>query len=279
MRPPNLVTAAADVLAGYAVAGLPAAGALPLLIASGVLLYAGGVVMNDVCDAAEDARTRPERPISSRRMSRPVAAAWGMTLLTAGAAAAFAVGPMPGMVASLLALTALLYDVVAKHRRWLGPFTMGACRGLNLLLGVSAAPAALLGAGYVALVPLLYIAAITLTSSREVDGGDRRTFALTFVLLAAVMVALVLLAWGSTPTLLTLAPFAILLLLRLGPPFWAAWRQPDAANVRAAVKRGVLSIIVLDAAITTIFAGPLWGLLVLMLALPAAQLGARFAVT
>lgn len=273
------MTAAADVVAGYAVAGLPAAGALPLLIASGVLLYAGGVVMNDVCDAAEDARARPERPIPSGQMSRVAAAAWGMGLLAAGVAAAFAAGPTPGMIASLLALTVLLYDVVAKHRRWLGPFTMGACRGLNLLLGVSAAPAALFGAGHVALVPLLYIAAVTLASAHEVEGGDRRMFVPTFVLLAAAMGMLVLLAWDSTPMLLTLAPFVVLLLLRVGPPFWAAWHQPDAVHVRTAVKRGVLSIIVLDAAITAIFAGPLWALLVLTLALPAARLGARFAVT
>jgi 4-hydroxybenzoate polyprenyltransferase len=278
-RPANLITAAADVLAGYAVAGLPAQHSLPLLLASGVLLYAGGVVMNDVFDAVLDARTRPERPIPSGRARRTTAAAWGVGLLTAGVAAAFAVGMAAAVVASLLALAALLYDAVTKHHRWLGAFTMGACRSLNLLLGVSAAPLVLLGDGDVALVPLLYVVAITLASNGEVAGGDRRTLVLALAMIAIAVALLVLLTRGARPALLALAPFSVLLLVRVGVPFWMAWRRPGAAQIREAVKRGVLSIIVLDAAIAAVYAGLVWGLLVLMLALPATRLSARFAVT
>lgn len=278
-RPANLITAAADVLAGYAVAGLPAQHSLPLLLASGVLLYAGGVVMNDVFDAVLDACTRPERPIPSGRARRTTAAAWGVGLLTAGVAAAFAVGMAAAVVASLLALAALLYDAVTKHHRWLGAFTMGACRSLNLLLGVSAAPLVLLGDGDVALVPLLYVVAITLASNGEVAGGDRRTLVLALAMIAIAVALLVLLTHGARPALLALAPFSVLLLVRVGVPFWMAWRRPGAAQIREAVKRGVLSIIVLDAAIAAVYAGLVWGLLVLMLALPATRLSARFAVT
>jgi 4-hydroxybenzoate polyprenyltransferase len=279
MRPANLVTAAADVMAGYAVAGLPTPRALPWLLASGVLLYAGGVVMNDVFDAISDASGRPERAIPSGRARRTTAALWGMTLLIVGVAAAFAVGVAAGAVASLLALAALLYDAVTKHHRWPGAFTMGACRGLNLLLGVSAAPTVLLGAGDIALVPLLYVAAMTLASTGEVSGGDRRTLALSGAMIAVAVMLLALLTHGAQPALLAMAPFALLLVVRVGAPFWTAWRRPAAAQVRAAVKRGVLSIIVLDAAIAAAYAGFLWGLLVLMLAWPAARLSARFAVT
>lgn len=278
VRPPNLVTAAADVVAGYAVAGLPGAEPLPLLIVSGVLLYAGGVTMNDVCDAVMDARSRPERPIPSGRVSRGLAALWGMALLTAGVAGAFAVGAASGTVATALAFTALLYDAVTKERRWLGPLTMGACRSLNLLLGVSVAPAALFAAAPVALVPLLYVVAITHVSAGEVEGGNRRTLALTLVLLALALGLLVGLA-GRTPALLALAPFLALLLARLASPLWSAWRRPAAAHVRAVVQRGVLSIVVLDAAIAALHAGPWWGLSVLLLAVPASALAARFAVT
>lgn len=54
MRPPNLITAAADILAGYAVAGLPDPRALPWLLAAAVGLYGGGVVFNDFFDAELD---------------------------------------------------------------------------------------------------------------------------------------------------------------------------------------------------------------------------------
>lgn len=278
-RPANLVTAGADVMAGYAVAGLPAPHALPWLLASGVLIYAGGVVMNDVFDAAADASARPERPIPSGRARRTTAAVWGMTLLIVGVGAAFAVGVAAGAIASLLALAALLYDAVTKHHRWLGAFNMGACRGLNVLLGVSAAPTMLLGAGDIALVPLLYVAAITLASNGEVSGGDRRALALSAVMIAVAVILLVLLTHGAQPALLAMAPFALLLVVRVGAPLWTAWREPIAAHVRTAVKRGVMSIIVLDAAIAAVYAGFVWGLLVLLLAWPAARLSARFAVT
>ncbi len=278
-RPANLVTAAADVFAGYAVAGLPPPQVLPLLIISGVLLYAGGVVMNDVIDARRDRYSRPERPIPSGRARRRPAAAWGMSLLTVGVAAAFAVGMASGTIASLLALAALLYNAVTKNYAWLGPATMGACRGLNLLLGVSAAPAALIGGGVVALVPVLYVAAVTLASRGEVAGGNRRTVALAMAMIATAIGLLVLLTHGARPVVIALAPFAALLLICVGAPFWTAWRRPSASRVRSAVRRGVLSIIVLDAAIAAVYGGFSWGVVVLMLALPASRLSARFAVT
>lgn len=277
VRPANLITAAADVLAGYAVAGLPAPHTLlPLLVVSGILLYAGGVVMNDVFDAALDARDRPERPIPSGRVRRALAGMLGLALLLAGVATASAAGMVSGLIAGVLAITALLYDATAKHHRWLGPLAMGICRGLNLLLGLSAAPVMMANLGEIALVPMLYVAAVTLASDGEVDGGDRRTLALVLVMLAT---ALALLPALAQQPLLTLAPFAVLLAVRVGAPFWAAWRRPCAMLVRAAVKRAVLSIIVLDAAIAAACAGVAWGLLVLVLVLPAARLSVRFAVT
>ena len=63
MRPANVATALADVLAGYAVAGLGNPRALPWLLLSTACLYAGGVVLNDFFDRDVDRLERPERPI------------------------------------------------------------------------------------------------------------------------------------------------------------------------------------------------------------------------
>ncbi|MBT8235939.1 MAG: ubiquinone biosynthesis protein UbiA, partial [Bacteroidia bacterium] len=70
MRPANLPTAGADILAGAAIAGavstqIPftlntAISDLLLLFFSSVSLYAGGVVLNDYFDADLDALERPE---------------------------------------------------------------------------------------------------------------------------------------------------------------------------------------------------------------------------
>ena len=77
LRPANVVTALADVLAGYAVAGLGDRRALYWLLGATACLYAGGVVLNDVFDRDIDRRERPERPIPSGRVSVAAASALG----------------------------------------------------------------------------------------------------------------------------------------------------------------------------------------------------------
>jgi len=103
LRPPNLATSAADVLAGLAVATWAGAPRTWWLVPSSVLLYAGGVVLNDVVDAGRDARERPERPIPSRRASRACAGRLGGALLLAGCVTAAAVAPLSGAVAVVIA--------------------------------------------------------------------------------------------------------------------------------------------------------------------------------
>jgi len=278
-RPPNLVTAAADVLAGYAVAGLPAIARLPWLVGAGICLYAGGVALNDVCDAEADAVERPERPIPSGRIGRGAALRFAVALLGAGCVLATAAAPASGALALAIAAAASLYDAWGKHRPVLGPLTMGLCRGLNLLLGVSAAPAALGERWPIAAIPILYIAGITAVSRGEVAGGDRRAAAVALVLLGLAGGGLVAL-WRSPGARAWAAlPFLALLAARVAPPFVRAYRTPNATACRAAVKAGVLSLIAVDATLAATFAGPIYGGGVLALALLSAPLARRFAVT
>ena len=88
VRPANVATALADVLAGYAVAGLGNPRALGWLLLSTACLYAGGVVLNDVFDRDIDRAERPERPIPSGRVSARAAASLGGGLLAFGVLAA-----------------------------------------------------------------------------------------------------------------------------------------------------------------------------------------------
>ena len=71
VRLPNLFTAAADPLAGWLLVGgdLGEARGWGPLVASGVALYAGGMVLNDVFDYEVDRLERPGRPLPSGRSS------------------------------------------------------------------------------------------------------------------------------------------------------------------------------------------------------------------
>lgn len=282
LRPANLVTSAADVLTGVVIVGAitGAAGNLSLAwrVAASVSLYAGGVVLNDFFDRNLDAVERPERPIPSGVVSAASAATLGALLLLAGIGFAFQASALTGLIASLIAAAVLLYDVAAKHS-FLGPAVMGSCRGLNLLMGLSAAPALLGHTAWLALIPLAYIGGITTLSRGEVNGGSRQAGAVTLALFAAVVVALAALQGSDSHRWLRLLPFLALLIAKVGPPLWRAYRSPQAGYIRAAVHAGVVSLIVLDSALAAGYGGVVYGAAILSLAVVAAELGRLFPVT
>ena len=138
VRLPNVFTAAADSLAGWllAVGTLEAPRRwLPLVLAS-VFTYAGGIVLNDVFDLEVDRNERPNRPLPSGRVGLRFAKLLGVGLLLSGVTLAKFSGVAYALGAECtLVLCVLVYNAGLK-RSVLGPELMGACRGLNLLLGL-----------------------------------------------------------------------------------------------------------------------------------------------
>ncbi len=282
-RPANLVTAIADVLAGMAIAHYflvpqPAAAPIGWLALATVGLYGGGVVFNDVFDAELDAIERPERPIPSGIVEKRAAALWGIALLLIGIVASFMVNPTAGLLAIAIAVASLIYDRYGKHHSWLGPLNMGLCRGLNLLLGVSIIPEQLMPYLWVGLVPVAYIAAITMISRGEVHGGN-----VVVLRVAGLLYALVIGCVGALAQvrgqLGTALPFLLLFGYYIFPPLWRAVREPAGRNIGLAVRAGVLSLIVMNAAWVAAFANFPLAMLVFCL-LPLSRLLSRvFAVT
>jgi 4-hydroxybenzoate polyprenyltransferase len=280
LRPANVVTAVADVLAGYAVAGRANSPALPWLLTATVCLYAGGVVLNDFFDRELDAVERPERPVPSGRVPARQAAALGTALLAVGVVAAAQGTSAAGAVAAAIALLVVLYDAHAKRHALAGPVNMGLCRGLNLLLGVAAVPAALAGNWPIALISVVYIAAVTTVSRGEVHGGKAGAAAFALISLGGVLAALTVIGLdaGGSGQILALVLTA-LLGYRVLPRFWQVYKDPGPLVIRRAVKAGVLSLVLIDAAISAAYAGPLYGAAVLATALVAGSLARLFAVT
>jgi 4-hydroxybenzoate polyprenyltransferase len=277
VRPANVVTSLADVLAGYGIAGLSHHAAVPWLLVSTSCLYAGGVVLNDVFDRDLDRVERPERPIPSGRVSVGAAARFGAVLLIAGIVIAAMATLTAGVLAAAIASFVLLYDAWGK-RQWLfGPVNMGICRGFNLLLGVAAVPAAVASAWPLALLPVVYITGVTALSRGEVHGGRREVAAFALISLSLVLIALLLLAGMHR------SPAAALLTVILGvvllPLVWRAYRSPDAVTIRRAIRGGVLLLAVMDAALGAAYAGNLYSLLILATATIAGRLARLFPVT
>ncbi|RPE14340.1 polyprenyltransferase [Chitinophaga lutea] len=286
MRPANIVTAITDIMAGIAIAGFLSTGlhdvqavlqVICLAIAA-MGLYGGGVVFNDVFDADLDRIERPERPIPSGAVSRIQAAVLGIYLLLLGILAAFSVGEWPGAIAVAIAVTALVYDKWGKHNTLLGPINMGLCRGLNLLMGISIIPQAIPQYGWLAFVPILYIAAITMISRDEVHGGKKRT--LWIAAAGYGVVCLIILVEAAMHHKLPhVIPYILVFLWLIMRPLLKAIREPIGPNIGKAVKGGIIGLIAMNAAWVAAFAIFPYPLIVLAL-LPLSFLLARaFAVT
>lgn len=286
MRPANIVTSVADVLAGIAISGyllqaLPVMQTLqPLLLLclATIGLYGGGVVFNDVFDAKLDSIERPERPIPSGLISKSEATALGAILLIAGIVLAFLASTISGVIAVAITASALLYDKWGKHHGILGPINMGLCRGLNLLLGISILPLALYSWWWLAVVPIIYIAAITMISRGEVHGGSKTILYTAAFLYAFVVASILFMALKEDRflySLILLLPFIWMIF----KPLSTAIKDPIGRNIGKAVKAGVLALILMNAAWAAAF-GNLYLSIIIVILLPLSlKLGKLFAVT
>lgn len=127
---------------------------LPWLLLAVSAIYVGGMILNDVFDAAWDTQHRPLRPIPSGQVSADTAYVVGFSLLLAGAVGAVVVRilharafPLDSVerlnshagevvvVAGLLVAAVLVYNRWHKGVVW-APVVMGLCRALLPILGL-----------------------------------------------------------------------------------------------------------------------------------------------
>ncbi len=277
LRLPNVFTAVADVLMGCwfvtrssgpaARELLPALrpGLMFLLVGSSCCLYLAGMVLNDYFDRDKDAQQRPARPIPSRRVPESAARWLGSELLIAGVALAGIVSYLNGgfrtaLVVLALAAAVVLYDGWLKSTL-LGPLGMGACRFLNVLLGMSVVGADQLAwdashytvAGGIG----IYIVGVTWFARTEAVTSSRSSLSAGIVVMWAGIAMLASFPdMSEAPTHLTasMLPYWYLLWCLLAAQIgWRCLRaviEPAPANVQYAVKNCILSLIVLDATVT-----------------------------
>lgn len=286
MRPANIITAVADILAGVAISGFLGSEVssyldhlLPVICMclATIGLYGGGVVFNDIMDAELDKQERPERPIPSGVISITEAIVLGSYLLLVGILAAFTVSRIAGYFALGIAVSSLVYDKWGKHFSW-GPVNMGLCRGLNLLMGISIVVPALNKYWWIGLIPVIYIAAVTAISRGEVHGGNKRTLRIAAFCYALVYCTMLVLAAVNGQILIAL-PFIILFALMINMPLFKAMKDPSGPNIGKAVKGGIIALIAMNAAWVAAFSTLPHALLVLIL-LPLSLLMAKaFSVT
>ena len=292
VRLPNLPTALADIALGALATGAlvePRRWPLYLvLMLASACLYCGGMAWNDFFDRAEDRLERSDRPLPSGKITPRQAALTATGLVTAGVLFAFLAGLIQGSWATPTLLALLLTGAIFLYDAWLkhtlaGPVGMGACRFLNVLLGMSPAAADMLWSRglYLAFLVGLYIVGVTWLARTEARVSSRAALiAAASVMGLSLMMALPLptLPLPAVPPAEASSPLFPYLLVGLGFfvgfPVVAAIRSPTPDRVQSAVKRSLMGLILLDMVLATALAGTA-GLLVLALMGPSVYLNRR----
>lgn len=257
VRAPAALTVLGDTLAGGHAGGARFTGRQWLLPLASVCLYSGGMALNDLADRELDAVERPERPIPSGRVAPRTARAIVGGCFGAGLALAAAGGGRRGFgVAVPLVAAIVLYNTVAKSTP-LGPVSMAACRGLDVLMGASSPSRALVPATVMA----VHTFGVTVQSRGEVHGGSPA--AATTSLAATAVSTAGALAGTSAPSssrvqstgraigvALATATAAAGYLASTLPTQLRTLDEPSAANARAATRAGIGAMIPLQATLT-----------------------------
>jgi 4-hydroxybenzoate polyprenyltransferase len=274
MRPPSVITAIADILAGFAVTGLFNPMAAPWLALATVGIFGGGMVLNDLFDPKVD---EEEPALPNRQATRRGTVVLSIILFAIGIGSAFSVTYFSGMLAMGIVGVLILYNRWWKRHSLLGPVSMGLSRGANFLLGASVLPAIISEIWYLALLPFTYVVAVTLLGSGVIRGTGRVRTAVAGLLMLATLGGLAALGSTIQSNLVAMLPYLALLVWRVVPPFFAAFRAPSSESIQNAVRVGILSLVVLDAAIAAAHTGIFYGAVVLAF-LPMADLAGRKSV-
>jgi UbiA prenyltransferase family len=282
VRLPNVFTAAADSLAGWLLVrgSLAQPGRWLPLVGASMAIYAAGIALNDLSDYGIDLVERPNRPLPSGRVGKRFAAGLVVALLATGLAlAAFSGSSTSLFVSATLVGCVLFYDLAAK-RTFLGPEVMGACRGLNVLLGMSQAPAIGGPSGWlVAGSMAAFVVGITWISRSEARGGGFASVGAGMLLQNVACLGLV--AAALSPRSFPLPDLErpiipieglvvlsiVLLVVNMGDG--RALLEGTPLHLQRAVKTGVLALVWLNVGVVAAVRGPALALVVAALWIPA----------
>jgi 4-hydroxybenzoate polyprenyltransferase len=277
LRLPNLLTVPGDPLVGFLTfAPLSFSWSDPSLwvaMSASVLLYAAGLIHNDLCDLKEDRRDRPNRPLACGAISKRSAITAIVLLVAAAFALIYFNGPAPSLHALCVAtlLTAMILSYNAWLKRWVipGALAMGVCRGLSVLLG-AVITVAHFGESFLSdptfypatittiEIWVLYIAAVTILASRETK-AQRLTASRFLPVLPLLFGAYLMCGFlvekvsssGLTPSFWRQIPGTVIWLLatiNAASPIWKLSDIAQPADTQRMIGRLIRNVLLMQAA-------------------------------
>jgi len=271
IRAPNIITSVSNVCAGaFIIASLQST--LPMffplvkLMLCSAMMYACGIIWNDIFDLEVDKKVRPNRPLPSGaiKVSTAFSISAIFSILTILISATISLTAV--LLCIAIMISALLYDTWWKHNDWAGSIAMGLCRSLNLSLGFCIFSSFSFHSEYPYLdvaifftgFHFLYVFSITYVGTMQEGHAPNwkifLSFALLFLLIAYVTVI--------SKDLYFTAKFLIIVLL--AGAFYRLqliYRFKNPRDIGLTVKYGILGLIPIDAIFTTVSATSFTGIL------------------
>jgi 4-hydroxybenzoate polyprenyltransferase len=148
-----------------------------------ILLYMGGMALNDVVDLEVDRRQRPGRPLPSGRISPAAARRFAIFCLLGGWAVTALLGTTALLLGSILAAAIVIYDMIHRLTAT-SVLLLGFCRGLVYLVSAAAANVAVdwSMAAWFAGALAGYVTLLSLVARGEAAEGGGGWFGLSLLL-------------------------------------------------------------------------------------------------
>lgn len=261
IRAPNIVTSVSNVCAGALIITCLQQATIPfmpllILMACSALIYANGIIWNDIFDLEIDKKLRPKRPLPSGKIKVSTAFYISFVFSVLVVLLSSLISGTAIMLCLATMIAAFLYDSWWKHNDWTGSLAMGLCRGLNLSIGFCAfdnfsfhsdypnMPEILFFSGF----HFIYIFTVTyIGTMQEGHAPDSKIF--TSFGLAILVICYVF----FMPKELYFTAKFLLTLILLGGIYRLVliYRFKNPKDIGLTVKYGILSLIPIDALFAT----------------------------
>ena len=285
IRPPNVITTIADILAGISIPVFVYSTTYSVynimyLIIGSACLYSGGIVFNDILDIATDTKERPKRPLPSKKISLRKAIIYGLSLFSFGTIFCYINSKQSAIIAIIIILLTFTYNAKTKKRQYLGAINMGLCRSLNFILGVSIANIFEIKVMILfSLIPLIFVSCITLISHNEVNGNSKSELKVGVLIDIIILCSLLTITFIKKS--LIIIPWIMIIIwgyINLKSKYIAIIKN-NPQNVQECVKKGVLSLIIINSIIISILWNIQLGIITLTLFPLSLLISKKFYVT
>jgi 4-hydroxybenzoate polyprenyltransferase len=313
----NIFTVPPDIIVGFLAVSIYSSSSivygisdLVALIFSSVLLYIGGLVLNDLFDIKVDRLERPNRPLPSGRIKKGKAILITVLLFSLGLVLATIVSPTAVGISLLMIVGIIAYNYKIKNG-YFRPYLMAAIRALNVIYGASFIfdiPITSIGSKQGIMIPsststldpwlLLTVAASTvyfhifvLTSLSKSEAAQEfskikiklniQNIQIIYLIFLIISISIAII---FTPYKLDFLLFILLFLFLINLLFNRALKRgngqgQDQALIQFVVKNMLILLIVLDSAFIAGEAGILSGSIVVMLSIPCLILSKKISMT